>query len=156
MTSTQKPVVVDPDPTEMQLGVFQGIGTDDIEPSDLCNPEAVKFLVFQQRLAVVQARSTQKRLDEVSDDNRQLRQQREDLRIELARRSGRANLTWIEIPLAVLMGFSINILANDHKNGLGWWLLVISVAMLCMVRSSEIASGFRFLKKSSRQEQNDG
>lgn len=132
------PVVYDPDPTDMQMRALDGLGLDDLQLSDISNPDVVKLLVSNQRVTLVQLKACQAKADGVLSENTKLRQNREDLRVDIARLQERVKTSWLEIPISVASGFAINMLTDDIKDGIGWFLLIITLVMLVFLRGTDI------------------
>ena len=66
-----------------------------------------------------------------------------------------AKAIWLEIPISIASGFAINMLTNEPTNGVGWFLLIISLILLVLLRFSDIRNTVdRYLPKSRKGEAN--
>jgi SepF-like predicted cell division protein (DUF552 family) len=102
------------------------------------NPEAVQLLLKQQNIQLIELKSVKDELSESEKIRDQLRDEREELRIEVATLKERDTVSLMEIPLGIASGFAINILATDINNGFGWFLLIISLVLLAFIRRDQL------------------
>lgn len=133
-----KPVTYDPDPTDLQMRILETVGGDNLTASDLANPQVVQILVNNQRVSLTQLKAAQAETEQLRVEIDQLRIDRENLRIRIATIESHSNAAWLEIPISILSGFAINMLTSDVKDGLGWFLLIISMLMLIYLRGKHL------------------
>lgn len=138
--ASKEPNIYDPDPTDMQLHALDAIGMEGMQPADLTKPEAAKFLALLYRITAAHLKAAERSVSKLSDENRTLHDERESLRIDLAKLQERSHFSWLEVPVSVVIGFAINMLAVDHANGLGWFMLLIGLFILGFMRSAELSS----------------
>lgn len=132
-----KPTVYDPAPMDMQIRAWDKISVEDLEASDLSSPQIVQILIHEQRVALTQLKASQIEVANLRGDSSKLKDEREYLRIQIATLESQVNATWLEIPISILSGFAINLLSSDAQNGLGWFLLILSVLMLVYLRGNQ-------------------
>jgi hypothetical protein len=121
------------DSTEIQLQALKESITKRLKPEDLTRPEVVQLILEREIVTLTELKT-------YKDDNMGLLEQRENLRIELAKSEQREVITWIEVPISFLGGFAINLLTDNLRSGLGWILLVLSISILLILRLPHIAS----------------
>lgn len=126
------------DSTEVQLKALGEALTGRLKPTDLATPEIVQLILERELVHLTELKALKGEISELRKENAARLEDRENLRIELAKVGQRENLSWIEIPISILSGFAINILTNDYKNGLGWVLLVMTVLILLFLRLPQI------------------
>jgi len=132
--SSSAPVTYDPDPADSELRMLEAMGADGLQASDLCNPAAVKLLIQLSALSATRLKASQKREAGVTEENKRLAAEKEQLRVDLAGLSGRRAFGVVEIPVSILTGFAINTLTVEPANAQGWIMLVAGVAILLMGR----------------------
>lgn len=148
----EKPIVYDPDPTDIQITAWEQINLEKLHPSDLCSPEAVQLLIHIQRVTLAQLKSSKGSEARLALEKSQLQEEREDLRVEVARVQSRAHIGWLEIPISVLTGFAINMLSANPKDGVGWFMLIMGLVMLVFLRGGQAKSAL--LKAINKQKDN--
>lgn len=136
--SEEKTNVYDPNPIDLELENLGKLGSNSLRPEDLTKPEVVTFLVQSQRIALFKLKKSEKELEELKKVNFNLNNVRENLRIKIAKHTEWAKISWMEIPISFLGGFSINRLTMSTSDSLGWVLLVLSLAILLIIRSANI------------------
>lgn len=109
------------DPTEAQLKALDRLGLEEPKLDDLCNPTAVNLLIQQRRVNLMELMELKREQSRLLFANKKLRDDRENLRIELARSQERQSISWLEILVGIISGFSINLLTMDWKNSMGWF-----------------------------------
>jgi hypothetical protein len=129
-----KPLIYDPNPLDLELEIFGSLSSGNLDVNDLAKPEVVRFLIHNQRISLTKLKQSEKQIDKLQKQNSELIENRENLRIQLAKRQEWDKATWLEIPISILSGFAINMLATNSSNGVGWFLLVISLVMLIFLR----------------------
>ena len=134
----EKTVVYDPNPIDLELELFNSIGIKGMNDSDLSKPETVRFLIHSQRIALSKLKLADNQIKELQFKNENLIEDREALRIAVAKKQERHKVTLLDIPISILSGFSINMLTNDISNGVGWILFIISLLMLIFLRGADI------------------
>jgi hypothetical protein len=139
--------IYDPEPLDLEIAVLEGMGLDGLQVSDTEDPRFVKFLAWNYRMTLSRLRSSEARLVDATEENRELAQQQEDLRIELARLSERVKGSLLEIPISMLSGFAANMILIDTMKTPGWVMLVVSLVLLAFLRSSEIGKVWNALRK---------
>ncbi|MGQ9627324.1 MAG: hypothetical protein ACUVV0_10535 [Anaerolineae bacterium] len=140
------------DPTEAQLKALDRLGLEEPKLDDLCNPTAVNLLIQQRRVNLMELMELKHEQSRLLIANEKLRDDRENLRIELARSQERQSISWLEILVGIISGFSINLLTMDWKNSMGWFLLLISTVMLLYLRMPQISA---ILKGQGRKEKDN-
>jgi hypothetical protein len=83
-----------------------------------------------QRVTLAQLKSSQGNEMRLQLEKGELQKDREDLRIGVAKLQSGARATLLEIPISVLSGFAINMLSTNPKDGVGWFMFIISLVML--------------------------
>lgn len=136
--SGNKTIVYDPNPIDLELEALGSIGVDGMDIKELASPETVRFLFHNQRVAHARLKLSEKQLTSLQNENVNLKRDRESLRIRVAKRYERDKITWLEIPISILSGFSINMLTIKFSDGVGWVLLIISIIMLLFLRGSHL------------------
>ena len=142
-----KPVVYDPNPLDLELEIFGDLSNNQLNLTELAKPETVRFLLHNQRIAIAKLKLAEKEKVALELKNTNLLEDRENLRIKLARREERRKITWFEIPTSVLSGFAINMLTKNFSDGIGWILLILSLIMLSFLRVNDI------IQKSNSKEE---
>jgi len=132
--------VYDPGPTDMQLRALDSIGQEDLDLSDMSDPRVVKLLVLFWKGALTQVKTNELRVARLQGESMELRQDREDLRIEIARLQERVKASWLEIPISVGTGFAINMLTSNPSDQVGLVLLIISLVMLALLHGTDIVA----------------
>ena len=145
------PDVYDPNPMDMQMHALDSIGLDDLQLSDISDPNTVKLFVFNQRVTLAQLKASEARAAGLLGEGMKLRQDREDLRVEIARLQEQVKTSWLEIPISVGSGFAINMLTNNIRDGFGWFLLVISLTMLVFLRGIDILKALTGFSRMTRK-----
>jgi hypothetical protein len=133
-----KTVIYDPNPLDLELEIFGSFSSGNMDLKDLAKPEVVRFLVHNQRISLAKLKQSEKQIDSLQKQNSELIEHRENLRIQLAKRQEWDKATWLEIPISILSGFAINMLATNSSNGTGWLLLVMSLLMLIFLRVANL------------------
>lgn len=136
--SSDEAVVFDPETTQLQALTPFGIGN--LQPEDLASLPVVHLLLDQQRLTVVELKAAKHELSNVRLENSTLRQDREDLRVEVAKLDERVSVSWVEIAAGITAGFAGNMLTNDWQNPIGWFLLIVSLFMIAVLRGIPMLS----------------
>ncbi|MET0648637.1 MAG: hypothetical protein ABW208_18655 [Pyrinomonadaceae bacterium] len=131
------------DATEIQLKQLGEVLTDSLTLDDLASPEKVQLLLQRELVHLTEIKAFKGELAALRGANTSLIEERENLRIQLAKVGQREALSWIEIPISILSGFAINMLTSDFKNGLGWVLLLLSLLMLLFLRLPQIIAMVR-------------
>ncbi|MEW5985170.1 MAG: hypothetical protein AB1791_00885 [Chloroflexota bacterium] len=135
---------------------FGQIGTDDLTAAKLARPEIVQILVQMRRDSIYQLRVVKADLERAQGENTQIRQARENLLVENAKLQERIKSSWLEIPISMLSGYAINLLATNAQNGVGWFLLIISLLMLAFLRGSQVSSALDRLASRRKGENEHG
>ena len=130
------------DPTEYQLRAFDKIGVENVQVDDLSSPQVVQLIIHQRRVILAELKGAKEELAKIHKIKDDLIIEKNELQIKLARSEERQNYSLIEIPISILSGFAINMLAANPQNGLGWFLLVLSLFILLVLRGRSIASLF--------------
>lgn len=144
----KKPVIFDPDPTDMQMTAWEQINVEKLQATDLCSPEAVQLLIHMQRVTLAQLKTSKAAETRFASEKDQLQIDRENLRVEVAKLQNGVRTTWLEIPISILSGFAINMLSTNIKNGIGWFVLILSLLMLVFLRGDQAKSSlYNVIKK---------
>jgi hypothetical protein len=130
-------VVYDPDATDLQISALDNIGLDQPQLSDMSDPKVLRILLWYQRVTLEQLKASSRQRTDLEREGMQLRQAREDLRVHMARLEERVKGSWLEIPISMASGFAINTLTVNPRDGVGWFLLVVSLVMLVLLRGSD-------------------
>lgn len=136
--SSNLPPLYDPNPIELQFLALDQISTKELQPTDLSTPEVVQLLVHNHRVTLAQLNVSENKVANLQNENTQLK-------VDIAKHEGIMNSSWLEIPISMLSGFAINMLAADSQNGVGWFLLIMSLFMLIGLRSHQISSALERL-----------
>ena len=132
--------VYDPDATDLQIRDWQMVGTPAHDLAALAKPETLQVIIQQNLYNLAQLKEHKNRVARLTEENLDLRQDREDLRVRAARTEEQSNLQWFEIPASLLSGFSINMLTANGKDMVGWVLLIVSLVLIAGVRAQQIAA----------------
>lgn len=138
--SDEKPVIFDPDPTDIQMTALGQINLDTLQAADLCTPEAVGLLIHIQRVTVAQLKSSKSSEIRLARENDQLREEKGDLLVEIAKLQSGVHAGWLEIPISLLTGFAINMLSSSPTNSVGWFMLTVGLLMLAFLRGGHAKS----------------
>lgn len=130
------------DPYEIQQREIEKmLGAEALSIADLAKkPEAVQLLLRQQSIQLYELRAYKAELAEMQRTSARLREEREELRIELAGFKERHNASLIEIPISIVSGFAINMLTSNLGSPQGWLLLLLTLTLLAFLRRSQIGS----------------
>lgn len=154
--SVEERAVYDPDPTELQLQALRAISTEKLQTSDLTSPQVVQLLILNQQISLAQLKEAKSELAGLQRENSELKQDRENLRVDLAGLRERINVAWLEIPIGIATGFAINMLTSGTNTTLGWFLLLIGVVMLLYLRAGHVLSAIRsWLVQRSEERSNE-
>jgi hypothetical protein len=126
------------DPTDVQLNHLRDRMTEKLSATDLARPEIVQLINEQQEALLIELKITKAELMELRSENRKLTETRENLRVQIAKIEQHQTILWLEIPLSVIGAFSVNMLTNDLKDMMGWFLLLISLMMLLFLRLGKV------------------
>lgn len=127
-----KSFVYDPNPVSAQIGMISM--TEEIRPEDLQSPKAAKVFLQNFTINLIHLQDAQNKLDAVQKENTNLREQREQLSIDLAKSTERLKITWIEIFVSLFCGYGINTITQDPKSAIGWIIVVFTIAILIITR----------------------
>ena len=141
------------DSTDMQLRTLSDFTTGPpLSLNDLAKPETVQLMITQQMITLTELRSAKADAVELRRQIKQLTDDRERLRIDLAKSKERRSILWLEVPMGVLFGFATKMLTTNSADGTGWVLLVVSLAMLVILRTSPRSEAER--KETNVQREN--
>jgi len=143
-------IVFDPDPTDMQMNAWERINVDTLQAKDLCTPEAIQLLIHMQKVTLAQLKSTKASETRLALEKDHLQEVRGDLRVEVATLQSGVRMTWLEIPVSMISGFAINMLSSNLKDGLGWFMLILSLFMLVFLRGNQAKSAISNVFKRSK------
>jgi hypothetical protein len=142
-----KSVVYDPDPTDMQLQYYDSIRPETLNAADLSNPAQVTVLLANWRVSLLEVKLLKSQNLECKTENSKLRDDVANLRVELAESratsSSKSKYTYLEIPISMLSGYAINLLSNNIGNGIGWFILSISIVVLLFLRGDDLLEVYR-------------
>lgn len=140
----REPVVVDPH--DVQLEAWGGLGMAGVELDELVNPQVVKLLIQERIVNLTELKAYKHQIAELGSINSNLRDDRENLRVELSRYQERERalkrVSWLEILASISSGYAINMLASNPRDGVGWFIFVVSLLMLVGSRISELPTLF--------------
>lgn len=123
----------DPFAADVQLGMFGDISASDVPLAKLAKPEIVAMLIDQQRVTVRQLQALQKETERLRTENAQLRNSREEVRVDLATLREKARYSVLQIPISVITAYAINRLSTNIRDHLGWFLLLLSSVTLIIL-----------------------
>jgi hypothetical protein len=118
------------DPTDIQIDSFEKININDMDLEEMSNPHAVKMLLYQHVLNLHQLKVTKNELSEKQIELDMLKEDRENLRIELAGLNQNVSVDMASIFISFLGGFAINLLTTNWSDGLGWVIFLLCIAIL--------------------------
>ena len=131
MSNNSKITTYDPtNPTDAQLENLISLQNSDFNADDLLNPGVVQMLLQQHGFSLMKVKSLEKDLSSLQKKNNELRDDRETLRIRIAKSRTDSRVQLAQILISVLGGFAINMLTTDWTNGLGWVLLLLSISIV--------------------------
>jgi hypothetical protein len=136
-----KDVVYNPnDPTDAQIQDLDKLLRDEeLSVADLVKrPEAIQLLLRQNNIQLIEQKSIKVELAELKSVNEGLREDREQLRIDVAILKERDTVTLMEIPISIVSGFAINLIVADYSSSIGWLLLLLSLSLLLFIRRGQI------------------
>jgi hypothetical protein len=147
------------DPTDYQLRDLDRMleAAEGLSVADLAKkPEAILLILRQQAAQLYELRASKNEIVELRTANMELRDDRESLRIGLAKLQERESVSLIEIPISIASGFAINMLTSNIQSGFGWLLLILSLSMLSVVRKSQLNAFLqRVFPSIRRQDENE-
>jgi hypothetical protein len=151
----EKPMVFDPDPTDIQMTALGQINLENLQASDLCTPEAVGLLVHIQRVTLAQLKSSKTSESRLALDKDKLQEEKGDLRVQIAKLQSNVHASWLEIPISLLTGFAINMLSSSPANTdktVGWFMLVVGLFMLAFLRGGRaISAVLKAIRKTNEK-----
>lgn len=124
------------DPTALQLDAVGRLTDGELELEELCNPTAVRLLMEERLVNLVQLKSYEKLLLELRRENSNLIDSRNELRVDVARGSERDVVSWIEIPVSALLGFATSMVLDEATRSIGVVLVVMAAVILLFLRTS--------------------
>ena len=136
------------DSTDIQLRSLGDMVTAKLTPDNLAKPEIVQLIIERHMITLTDLKNVKSEVTELRGSVKQLTEERESLRIDLAKSEQRQSILWLEIPVGFLSGFAINMLTTNFASGLGWALLVVSLVMLLFLRFPQL--------QASRKGKKDG
>lgn len=137
------------DSTDIQLRALGDMVAGKLTLDDLAKPEIVQLILERHVVSLTDLKTAKSEIVELQAIVKQLTDEREKLRINLAKSEQRQSILLLEIPIGILSGFAINMLTAKPTDGLGWALLIMSLIMLLFLR-------FPQLRESIRKENKDG
>ena len=118
---------------DVQLGMFGGVDASNLTQKELAKPEAVALLISSWRITLHDLKAAQKIIERLRRENTQLRDSREEVRLELATLRERAQYSIFQILVGFMTGYAINRLAANIKDSLGWIALAVGSVMLLVL-----------------------
>jgi|ERR1051325_1470802 F0F1-type ATP synthase assembly protein I len=131
------------DSTDIQLRALGDMVTGKLTLDDLAKPEIVQLIIERHVISLTDLKTVKSEVAELRTTVTQLTEEREKLRIDLAKSEQRQSILLLEIPIGVLSGFAINMLTTNFASGLGWALLIISLIMLLFLRFPQLRASIR-------------
>lgn len=128
------------DPIDQQMRTFSGLEAEGFKIEDLTNPTSVKLLLSLRSLNLTELKAKDSELETLRGKVSELSREREDLRIRNAIIQERQKTSWAEILVSIVSGYSINLIATKPNDATGWLSLIVSVAILVVLRTSEALS----------------
>lgn len=139
------------DPTDIQIKNLLEYQAN-LNIKELATPEMVQMILQREFITLAELKTIKSNMNQMTVGNNALREEKEELRIELAKSQQREGITWIEIPVSILSGFSINMLTDNFSNGTGWFLLIVSLFILFILRLDALSGLFRKDSKNAIKE----
>ncbi|MHB1356195.1 MAG: hypothetical protein ACYCZF_09500 [Anaerolineae bacterium] len=130
------------DPYEEDIANLDNILKGEMKVEDLCNPSAVQLLLQERKLDILRLAKNISQFEIAT--NRLTTQEAEiaNLRVSLAKaeseRTQKSKFILVEIPASIISGFAINTLVIDSHNLTGWFLLLVSIAIVLLIRFEDI------------------
>lgn len=137
------------DSTLVQIESIERLASENLSLDDFSTPQMASLLLERHRVTLTELKSKQGQLNEAEKEMARVSSELTELRVELARAEERQFSLWLEIPLGIFSGFAINILTGDIRNGVGWFILIVSLLMLLFIRLSAL---FKQNKKNHGKE----
>ena len=128
------------DPIELQREAMAGLATTELKMEELCNPTAVRLIIGQRLVNLAELEGLKREAADLRSENRQLIDSRDALRVDLARSEERDLVSWIEIPVSAVLGFSFTLALDEASWMLGVILLIMMVAILFFLRLSYLVA----------------
>lgn len=144
----------DPGPTDAEMRLLEKLGSEGVNIEDLSNPAVAQFLIHNYKVNLIELKQAQGANEYLQNDNSALRNEREELRIKVAILESRMNSNWLEIPVSIISGFSINLLTNNPGDEMGWVLLIISLIILLFIRGEDLLNTVNRVRSKSKGESN--
>jgi hypothetical protein len=130
----EKPVTLDPHPTNLHEHMWDQIGVGDLQPEDLANPATIRVLIHSHRLTAAHLRQAELERDGLKAEVKRLASEKEQLLVQAADLHRTSAFAWVEILVSGLVGFGINIITSDPKVAFGWVAFVLGVVILLLMR----------------------
>ncbi|HEU0143162.1 MAG TPA: hypothetical protein VFQ47_00095 [Nitrososphaera sp.] len=139
------------DSTDIQLRSLGDMVAGKLTLDDLAKPEVVQIILERHMITLTDLKNIKGEVGELRDTVKHLTEDREKLRIDLAKAEQRQTILWLEIPISFLSGFAINMLTTNPAIGIGWALLIISLIMLVFLRIPQLLESIRKENKNGEQ-----
>lgn len=136
------------DPTRFQIESLLGVGAE-LSQSNLCTPEAVALLLYQHKVTLSQLQKAESDVAVHRKHVDELRDQREDLKVDIARLETKRTVTLVDIPVSVISGFAINLVLTDGSRAIGIALLIVSLVILLMIRGGDVKNCLQSFRKGT-------
>lgn len=140
------------DATLLQLQSVNSVTTQELSLEDFSKPEVVAMLIERQKFTLTELKATQGNLIKTQADLELSKTEISNLKVKLAKSDQRRTNLWLEIPVSFLSGFAINMLTTNFSNGVGWFLLVLSLVMLLFLRFPKVLESLNGNDKESDED----
>ena len=128
------------DPTDRQLETIGNLDKGDVSIDDLCNPAVVRLLIDQQSANLYEIKALKQESTILRNKFDSLRNAKEELRVRYAESKSDPGVEISAIVTSFIGGFAINKLSADTSDGLGWFLLLLSLVILGLLKYEIIKS----------------
>lgn len=133
------------DSTDYQMESLSNLRGGDLTIKDISKPETVSILIERHFVTLTELKSVKSEVIDLKSQVNILREERTNLKVDLARSGERETILWLEIPLSFLGGFAINLITGKEPESIkiGWFLLIVSLLMLVFLRLAPIIKSYR-------------
>lgn len=132
------------DPTDVQLEHLGNFHPEMLSADDLSSPELVTLIIASWRVSLHEVKVLKNQNQDLRAKLENAYEEKADLRVELAKTQSdsenKSRTGWIEIPVSFISGFAINVLSSNPSNGVGWFMLLMSLLILLALRMGDIKS----------------
>lgn len=129
MTQQERQLAYDPspDPISMELEGWSGFDLKGLNAEDLtASPVVIKLLISNQQLTLARLRKAENLIETLRDD-------KENLRVDLARSESKSSIILVEIPVGFMGGIGVNMLTSSPANPIIGGLLIGCASLILLV-----------------------